>query len=478
MQTNIDIKELLMRLLAQWKAALLFALLVSIAFTGWKYSKSMSAYNNQLQSRKETTVNATSEEEIQKIYKNLGEDRYLVELVLSQEKLLDEESDYFQHSMLMNSDFENLKTLNIQYTFSYIDESSEKYELVKGYEEYIKSESFVDGLASVIGKTEDLDYISELVFCDELFTDRDYNTSILDINVILPENTDVNAVFEYVIQQVETYKTEAQKKYGDHQLIHLRSEEKKGVFIELAGKQYSVLSNIHNLQTWIKTNKTAMTEDQKAAYNLIKSANTSLNVAETAQNEPVKPSISKKNAIIGFVFGMIMYVICSFCFMASNNKIKSISEAELYSGERLLGELYYSRAYHGMDKLFHSNLVNRILNRIPDDPEIKLDRIGKFIATVCDRDNISEVTLVAVDVNSETGTGYIEKLKEKLSENGIKAQLNCINPEIVEADFLDINNAVIIVHGNETREKELLRFTDICNNFSINRDGLVYFQSI
>lgn len=478
---HIDIAELIIKLISQWKAVVVFSLVIMLLMVTGTYCKDMLQYSRQIESRNADEKQITSTEEaLEDVYNSLGTERSLIDLVLRQEKNLSEESDYFFKSLLMKENPNNVRVLKVQAMISC--DSADVNDIKIQFQDYLKSDPFIQGLSASLNSEAEEQYIRELVYFDEypsLNNSNDNNgvdeSNILNLNIIVPQGADEEKVIEYTSQSIQNYKNNAHKTIKGIDISTVRNEIVTETIPELDETITSKVFNMNALNTQINTNKAAMTDLQKRAYETIKRI-TENDDAEPVSNEIVKPVIRKRLILGGAIIGLLLYTIVYFGLMLCNNKTKSPAEAAYYSNAQILGVVYFPDKKKGLKKLLNSEYISKCMHNVKATVEEQLDKISESIKARCQAGHISEITLINVQEKGMP-TDMVFKLDSSLSRK-IKTKVVTIDGATIESLLLNEKNVIFIAQDNNTSQMQLSRVSEVCQTFNINVLGTIYIQCI
>ena len=133
---QIDIVALLKKALIQWRAIIIFAVILGLLVSGLKYIKDLSSYKAALALSKDET---SSDDIIKKSGLTVDE-QDAVQLAVSQKKQIESQSEYLSDSLYMNLDPMNLRQLSLLY-FIKAKGGSDAADLLTVYKEELLSDS-------------------------------------------------------------------------------------------------------------------------------------------------------------------------------------------------------------------------------------------------------------------------------------------------------------------------------------------------
>lgn len=490
-EPQLDLKELLFRLLSQWKAMLLTALIFAVAVSGLKLFKDIRTDGFDTT---EITGDAPIEEQEAAIIEELGDDYLLVSTVLQQERLVNQQNKYLNESAIMKIDSANAKTM--VFTFFVSGAEAETPKVFAHYKVSVLDKNFLIGLKDAVGIDLDDKYTRELQSVSyETFSENEVvNSGTITYRVRIAETSDEDEVRSYVESAFSAFNDEISKEVAPHLLEVLNVENVRLYDTDLFNKKVSIINNINSLQNAIRTNKNNFNEDQKNAYSTLRDIRNKENeIFEEGEygiegssegdlleeeTEIKKPGISVKYILLGFILGAFIYAFIYFMLMVLKNKVRSASDAETYAGARVLGEVYRQGSHSGIGKLLHSGIVERALYGGLFDAEKQISRAVSSIAAICENKEIKNITLLNIGPQGDEITGVINDINAKLKLEDVDVNVVNLDKEIDEKTLVGVENAVMVVTADDTSSSLLVKTADILREFGIDCIGTVYNQVI
>ena len=472
----INLKEVIWDLLEQWKAILIVALLMALLVSGAKYFKDTRAYSaKQAQNAAETQADLSAEERIEGILSALPDgERLTVEYLVKQNEWLDAEKDYVGSSILFKTDPTNQRTLILDYFIEDTDDSkSVANALAYGYAGFVTNERVTEAVGRIIDPKAERKYIAELISCGNKsvynqMPSTDEN-AMLEVRIILPEETDAQAVEAALTETLREQSTELSKTVGVHSIKLVESGESYLYNNDAVNNRNNVLYSINNLTNNNRTIQSSLSEGQRSAVAQITQIKSTkgtegLNKDEEAETLS-KPGFSKKYVLLGFVLGAMAYAFLYLAWLILRGCINYASDAENYTGARLLGEIQVAKKRGALNSILKSKVVEKIRYKDRLDADKLISNIANAIGAICKREEINSIANLNM-------TALTEDDIKKLDVKGVKQ--NIIEAgSIEEGDFLNIKDAILTI-GNKTKLTDLDELMKRCQYYNVNILGTVF----
>lgn len=495
----VNIRDLVWNLLSQWKAVLIVALIMAVLTTGYKYMSDSKSYEEAKNARNgaEETKTLSADEQIEKILEGFSEeDKNTIEYMVQQKEWVDKQKDYINNSILMNVDPTKQRTIFLDYYIASEEgTNSIATSLLYGYSSYATSESIVNGIREAIGADVDNRYIAELISTPFNNNNNTYNIgapagfddgdAVLEVKVVIPEDVDAAKVENVMTAAFSDYSAELSKSVGSHVIRLLRSEEAYIYNAEAVSNRNSAIANIYNIQnSYIKNMEMNLSDEQNGAIESIMAvkraeknlAGDEAMYAEASAEEPTAPGISKKYALAGFFLGIAVYACVYAIYVMFKGSITSAQQTETYTGSRLLGEIYTTREYKGIQKLLHSRIVDSIRYRGKLDPDAQSDKIVSAISALCkhtETDSVNVFIMPGEACISEAA----DKVTNKIRGAGIDVALTDVDETTDGNSMLNAKNAIIMANGESTAAG-LSGLSDLLSEFDVPLLGNIYVDAI
>lgn len=480
--TIINMKDLLYSLIAQWKAVFIVALLISFALTGLKYAKDIKIYADEVNNKDEieSLTEASEAKLISDTLESLPDDsRIAVEYMIQQKEWVETEKEYINKSILMNVDPTSQRTLLLEY-YIYPEgiSNAEKASIVAGYNSYIYSEKIIEGIRKVISPSIDTKYIAELISIPSStasgFIIND-GVSLIEIRIVLPESANANDIEKTVTSELIAYSSELSNSIGKHTITLVRSSEAKLYNATAVSNRNSIIATIYNTQNYIKTMESSLSDEQKAAVNTIMAAKHSTNKRESnsGEEQPDKPRISKKIALLGFILGGLIYAFMYIAFVVIKGRVTSGSQIQYYTDVRTLGECYYFGRYKGVSRLLHSKKARSFMHRSNLNTKKQVQKIISSVDAACLHAGIDVVSVLITHSQDDEYWDVVDSIISNLKKKDIEADIIKISDETEEKAIAATKDSICIF-SSDTCMADIIRLTSILNEYGVKQIGNIF----
>ena len=489
-ETEIDLIELMWRMLAQWKAILVCALIMALLVPSAVYLRDTRSYE-AAQAEKETADPVDPAEAIENLLVALKpEDRPAVEQALRNDEIIEAKREYLSRSLLVNLDTDKAATAFIGYMIDgeAAEDSELKFALFKGYSAAFGDTLALNEIMDAMAVDSETIYIKELVSADGTL-DSD-TANVFQINILCPDAAMVENVAEAADRIMEKTCESLSKTVGRHNVKRIFTHSSPRTLESVSTTAGNAYSALYNLQSQQRAHIGTLNADQKAAYEAIaeiRSAELSAGEAadmavvgtEEAENgEPQKPGFSKKYAALGFVLGVFLYVMLYALWLVLSRRIDNAGAAQSYTGARLLEEYYCSAKKGALSALLHSKAVTKHRYAKKMDLSAQADKIAEAISASCANKGIREIALLQLFEDTNAGAGaLISAVKERLDKAGANIGLATDTvpafPAPDEKDLSDKKNAVFFI-TDSTKATTLDNTLSLCKDYEIGKIGTVF----
>ena len=385
-ETEIDLVALLKRVCVQWRAILIFSIIIGLLASGIKYAKDVNAYNASLSTQKISGKEAVETS-------GLKQDEIdAVQQAVSQKKQIKALTTYTTESEYMNLDAMNCRQLSILYYIK-ADKGSDAADLLAVYNEMLQSDDSVKAIKEAVGVKVPAKYIRELISAfDAKSSDRgsyaqDSSTDVMKVTFNLPEGADSKAVEETIEKLIKAYDV-TDLGIAKGTIRKISSEVNTVMNKNMQTDQQNYTNNLASLKTTYNTAVNSFSDEQKTlldtlleenglsddnteagAGNTDVSSSSNDTSAETAT--AIKPSFSKKYFAVGFVIGILLYVFLAVIVGILGKRCSAVAGSN--SGF-VIGSLF-DTAQKKKNFIFRDRLLEKCLYRNQSDLDSGIDRI-------------------------------------------------------------------------------------------------------
>lgn len=463
---TIDLFDYIWNVVSQWKAILIFAIIVSVMAMFLQYHSDMKVYNN---SEKQTmTVDSLREE--------LNSEQLIgVEFAVRQQLLLEKYQSYMDQSPLLSIDPSQEHVLKTTYVISGCDATTTA-SLVDAYNALFLSSTFVDGIGELMPESENKDYASALIVPGAIAvtpTDEKETTQgsgVIGVSIVLLDQMSAEEVQSFVDKSVSDYTVKLANTIGAHQLALVSSDETTLVNIELAGNQQEIINYGYIIRNSVQQLTQNFSESQKNLYELmLKEAHQSDDAEEASITiTPEHPRLSKRSLVLGFIVGVLLYVFAYLVLVLFQKTIKTAKECEDSIGIRTLGELHEFHG-RGWKKLFASKLFYGMKYRKYRDITLQTKKIVDSMVAYAKKHPGCKIQFVSVAPVTEQEENYLRDMIQDAKSQDVEVSLlvGDVNRDTTfHQSLAQAEQMVLVLCGGRSRYEDI----DLCMNLAAESD--------
>lgn len=478
----LDFRGLFWSFFSQWKAFLIFALIVSMLLTGLNYKKSMDAYDAAVAEANERSLSAAEAQA--RIDESMGMlssvERANVEYAVSIYDFIQEKQAYQRFSPLMQVDPNRTNILTLTYRVNGDLDQSVLSSLGDGYLTAFNDADTIASVAKSSGTAYAPEYIKELISFSDPSDDSVSASSgflndekVFSVFVVIPPDEDAGAFEKAVTDAIKAKSSVLSKSIAPHDVVLISSESFVSSCSSILSKQTEVYYSISYLKSAYGNAYNDLNDYQIAAFNTL------LRLKSVAEGKvdpeplilPDKPGINKRTLVTGFGFGIILYFAIFVLYTMFVGKVISSKIAKKLLHCRFIGE-YYEMAKDGtlLDKMFHSRTVfnHRYRGRIDTDKQTS--EIVQNIKTLALKDGLNKISLIPADSSQACFSSAVKSGCEKA---GLNASFWGVDSGAESFDLLESSCNVITV-SNHTEAGQLNQLVDALNRNGVNVVGFIY----
>lgn len=492
---ELDLAALLWDLLSQWKAILIVALVLALAIPGLKLIKDGRAYSSAQAAQKEQEAeqgSMSAEERREAALEGLSaKDRQTVEYLAQEQELVNAQKSYLENSVLMNTNPVNQRILLLSYLIQ-ANDGSELQPLASAYASHLRNEPSLAKVGEALGLDADPSYIGELITTSLPTSYDSASTSlVITINVALPSEADATVAEQAIDEVVQHGHDALASSVGEHEIRLVSNSETYQYNADAVNRKTSAINNVNTMQGIVTTAATALTEEQKAAFDtlvtLMKEEDTEGNgmgagtpgaMTEDAADKKIaaeKPRFSLKFAAVGFVAGVFVYAIAYVLWVIMRKRVASAEDLQAYSVSRVLGEIYYSQKYTGMNKLLHSKIVEQRRYAKRGDVATQAAKTVSTATSVFEHAKASDVTMLCVDCAEGRASMIAKGITKELNAAGVAVRMLDVTGGVDEKALLSVQHAVIMA-SHQAKTSDVWHLTELCQSYDVQRLGCVYIS--
>ena len=460
--TIIDIKEISWRLLEQWKAFVIGALCIMVLFLG-----SMYIHNSKVAKDYSIAQQVSQPSTAQEVINGLPEgERMAVSTAYSlmiEGKKLDE---YIHTAPIMQMNPTNVKRLRVSWV---CNELEDNYTTAMAYITELQSQDSVNALISASGVNIEPKYFSELIYGIYPKTEVDHSVGI---DVLLTEAMDEQAVQEELSRLIVNANNKMQNNFGEHQIKNYRSEISDVYDDRVYTRQINVLNNFANINSYINSLKNYFSETQEAAFDKIQ--NNDFSSQRLEQISAPEKTITKRNVLIGFLLGGVIYIGFYFLYIILTHLLIS-PEVLQKASIRSLGEWYDTNSNKNI--LLRDCTIWKRHHRKKLDREAAINKASQTIVSICEYNNINNLLMALTGKYTEMQKSFISGLSNRFTSGQLQAKCIEISKErdvIDENAIIETEGVLLIVFDSKTRFSEINTIYDRCQDYEKPIIGSIY----
>lgn len=502
---EINLIDLFVEILLQWRRIIALMLVGAILFAGFGYVRSQRTYQEQKTEaeRLEARLQAlkTSEDGTEEIYpeKQWLEEQLTeaeiasVNAAIATEKYRQERQSYWDQSVLNKVDALAVPTAELTFHIS-ADTKEDAYDIQKAYEDLLTSGDFYEYLAK---EQESLSaaQIKEIVALERSSYGMLKGTDLVSLYMINVDQRSCEKLAEGVTQYVQDRHQNMEDALGKHEIEVIANSYTTVFRTDILSMQKGAVDEIASLNGSTREAKNAFTELQWRFYNYLTSGvakgmpETKVKEinAETAEeidsitteltevNKMTKPGLSVKYILLGMIlaaFVCVLYYLLKYILCA---KLRSVDDLQDIYG---LPELGHISLMAGKKKFLE--VVDRKILAIRNyghrqfTTEEAIELTIAAIKIVAEKKEIQNLAMIGCGIKEEKQE-VCNKIVDRLGREGIKVSLvNNILYDAVSMEKLSgIQGAVLVGISGETFYNELLDEKNLLARQEIEQLGAI-----
>ena len=334
------------------------------------------------------------------------------------------------------------------------------------YREHVGTEDFLGMLVDVSGLTET--GLRDLV-----------TTSVLDslvyVNVVYNEDMDISAISEAIKADLEQY-YETISVDDEHELILVDESHREIIDSSLVNILNDLASREYSLQNQVNSFYNSLDDVSKSYVDVYKQIQEGINVDEQEEVVVVKESVSPKSVIkfgiVGCVLGV--FLVCAWELMRYilSGKLHTVEEISDYYGLQVFG--VQTDASAETDKADSDEKKStRGRHRVFSGAEEK-EIILSSIELYCKQHDITEIVFTGSDVE-HVDEAYLKSLIDALKGQGIKAavQKNIYYYPKALQEAAQVSHVVLVETLEASIDREIENVLTKAGEFNIQIIGAV-----
>lgn len=416
---EIDIKELLKKILLQWRAAVIFSLVIALLVGCFKYIQDSTQY------RTDTKAYALKSSEIIKKSKLKVSEVDAVRQAVEQKQQIDDMSDYMDDSLYLNLDPTGYKQLSMLY-YIRADKGADAADIQAVYSEMLNTDDSISRIREASGLKAKAQYFRELISVTDAKASgqgsitTDSSTDVMKVTFALPEKADEDAVSSTIDSLITGYDISDLGISGGT-VKRISSTTNIITSNDISATKRNYINDIANLKSSYQSSISSFSDDQITLLSVmlreegLYDEETTDRIKESSKgfDKEVAPSFSAKYCAIGFIAGLLVYA----CFVIVIELLKKrCSSVVNPDGSMSLGSLLDLSDRKG--GLLCDRHLMKTLYRRESDLDDGIDRILTRSLMNSSKEKLSEMELWTVGFDSRN-VPVIEKIISAGREAGI-----------------------------------------------------------
>lgn len=464
----IDLKEMLWRLLEQWKAIIVFLFIFTILFLSVTYIE-----GNRIPDGEERNVVLTPQDQLEQ-FSQINQEKILSACNMALN--INDLNSYVTNAPIMQLNPKKVKSLVGVWL---ITSDEGKAELLSDIytDEAIRFE-IAEKMAGVFSEECDTEYLAELINMEKNNAEGSAlngTESVFKMTVFMPNEVDEAAVHDAVFSAVKNYS--GKTSYLGSYSVDLLSDDVVTLSSQyVSDKQTRTFDELSSVYSQRKLAVDALSKDQKTVYNnILQGTNVVVNPSNTV------PLISAKRLCLGILLGAVLYIIVFICKVLFSGLIQSSSQIEDLFGIRTLGECYPAKSKKNfVSFMLGDDKISSLRHKGHTDIMQNSGKACESIMALTKSENISDVMLLSNERSGNVAREYIGELSEKLAAGGInvsEATLDAAKGITIGENTLMASDGVIIaIDENKSSLKDIKEICDKCDNSRTPVLGAVYIK--
>ena len=456
----LDFKELCWRLLEQWKAIVLVALLVMAILLGALYLHSSKEMSSAEKDKKESQQ-STAQEILDTLPE--GEQNAVVN-AYRMYQIREQLSEYIHDAPIMKIDPTCAKRLRTSWAFDKMDDITNTFAM--SYAMKLQSEECRKALLQASGSDSSAEDFEDLIY---IKYPNAIAQDVVCCDVFLTDDMNGEAMQKELKQQVENLHDTLNVDYIDHSLVNYQSEISIVTDERVRQKQISLVSDYANMNNQLNVLKTTFSSAQKEAFSRLQAKKDD---AETTPQIQTMPKIvTLRNIVLGLFMGVFIYIGIFLLYSILANRIIS-TEMLLDSSLRTVAE-WHSEANPKLAHLAQAEAIWRKHHRKHLDKDSEEDNAVIVLESMCGHKDLKELLFILTANCSGAQEAFICDLSNRLLANNI-------NASIIKADqandraLIDIDGVVLVVINAKTRATDLKTIQVLCSDYDKPILGSIY----
>lgn len=472
-EREIDLIDLMWRLLMQWKPIICVMLVCGILVAGVMYVKRTRDFQASLEKEEQATEEDLMAEVTQAEYDAvITACNYDVQLKSLQK--------YLEESLYLQADPYNMRTLSLVYRVDTDDEIA--YSVTSMYSSKLGSDAFMKEVAGAMDYDGELKYVRELVSTG--MPGIESKSLQFSVNVTLLSDMDAKAIASVIDDYV--LKTAFNEISQDRPFRVTKTAESVREIVNTGTTtaRMDFDAKVKGIETTITNSLAAFTEPQKALYRKLTEADKDKEEEEESifkpaeeELEPEKPGLSLKFLLVGLFLGAFMYGGCVMMYAIFRPTIQTTAELNDVYGLYQIDELHRRSFSGGLKGFINDKKIYALRFRKSNkDEEASRKEAATQITGLRERGSIDTVYLAPLGKGFVNGpaAAYADKLKEDLA--AAKINVEVLHDGKIKDEILSVPQTagiVVLANVGDTTYRSLDEICGYARKYGISLLGVV-----
>ena len=459
------------KLLEQWKLVLITAIIIMLLFMEFQHVRLSRAAQASAQA-----INKLKSMSGDDILSELPEgERKAVDSVLHLEGTMARLQDYIDQSAVMQLDPYHVKKIHMVWVVRTDEENADMLgTLLQAYETELTGEDFCAAVLRASEQELVPSQIREMVAINtSVVAEFPLQGSLLTCDLMLPDDVSSEKMQSEIESVIPALQERIASGIGPHTIELVAGESRLVSDAGLVTKQTTAYTTLNSLNSSLNNLKNSFTGKQSEVY---KKAHQAASSTEEASPAGV-PFINKRNAVIGFVLGVIGYLILYLLYVIFSKRVQDADALETGTGIRSFGEWYQPTGGIG-SVLTKDTVFFRQHHKDQLDEDKALAEISENIISTCRHRGITKVLVaVGAELDSEK-EAFVRKVTGAIADTEIKTDSAVVLQKrgkgIGEKELSANEGVVLVVEGGKTRLADMDLIVEKSGYYEIPVLGSVY----
>ncbi len=444
----IDIKEIIWRLIEQWKCILVFVVVVALLLSSVNYYMNVKAEKEFLSMNPDDFMSELEPDQ-----------QELVASTYRQKKAKDDLMKYIEDSLLMKQDAYNLNVLKMSLLIK-SDKSINK-QLVASFDEGLLSSEVIDLLRSAWGEDYSYNQVQELISLENSVSiniETEVDSNIIKVGIILPEGIESDITKNAFSEGVKKVSEDLTKSIGDHTAELISSEVRVVKDADLDTEQSDVYMQVSTLTTQIKTQSNSFSKEQEAVYEKL----LRYDDLQNSEGEAVTSSVrlfSKRLIALGIIGAGMVYVFIYFVWFILKNTVKSANSLKDFTGARIIGEWFDTSKRTAFKELKRDRLLFKVHHKGHLNMESEVKKIADSVSDSMDNADKRSVAIVTSASLGDTFRQFVDNITKSLKDLNVDSVTKEISVSegisLSEKELRNTSGILLVVDGYNTSIKDI-----------------------